>query len=371
MEHGPPARRASSTSRAAPWTGSDGTTSPRAARRSQGRSSRRAKVTGVARDGVADPRRGLSSASARPGREPTPHQLARVAQVLEPAVLVALDPGREDGLLPRAGGDLEPLELVDDRQHAGPPLALGTGGDVLPLQQEPHELLGGDGLDLAPQAVLGVGVDARQQSPRSTTARPRRRCRSAPAWRTPRPRVVPVPPGPGCGRARCAPRAPTPSPARSPRDGHAPLRRPPRRRRAPARAPARAGSHPGDGDRGRTRQRGTPPPPTGGARWHTTGRRRSSSPSVAGDRRARGASRIGQGGRTRPRSPPVGATRRRDSSRSWSSSGPRTSGAASARTRSRAAASRRPEGFGVQGRPRRSCTARVRRSSRGASSRNV
>ena len=48
--------------------------------------------------------------------------------------------------------------------HPGPPLALGAGGDVLPAQQEAHEVLGRDRLDLAAQPVLGVGVDAGQQA---------------------------------------------------------------------------------------------------------------------------------------------------------------------------------------------------------------
>ncbi len=82
-------------------------------------------------------------------------------------MLVALDARRKDGLLPGPGRDLESLELVDHGQHAGPPLALRAGGDVLPVQEETHELLGGHGLDLAPQAVLGVGVDARQQATRA------------------------------------------------------------------------------------------------------------------------------------------------------------------------------------------------------------
>ena len=129
VEHRPPcpqgvehvARRLRGRARSA-------TASPRAACRSQGRSSRRAKVTGVARDGVAEPRRAVPSASA--GRRERRPQTSSpdVAEVLEPAVLVALDPGREDGLLPGAGGDLESLELVDHGQHAGPPLALRTRG---------------------------------------------------------------------------------------------------------------------------------------------------------------------------------------------------------------------------------------------------
>jgi hypothetical protein len=36
---------------------------------------------------------------------------------------------------------------------------------VLPSQEEPHEVLGRHGLDLAPQLLLGVAVDAGQEAP--------------------------------------------------------------------------------------------------------------------------------------------------------------------------------------------------------------
>ena len=117
----------------------------------------------MARDGVAEPRRAVVLGVGGPEGQPAPHQLARQAEVFEPAVLVALDPGREDGLLPGAGGDLEALELVDDGHDPGPSLALCAGGDVLPAQEEAHEVLGGDRLDLPTQPVLGIGVDPGQQ----------------------------------------------------------------------------------------------------------------------------------------------------------------------------------------------------------------
>ena len=157
------ARRGPARARARP-----GATSPRAAARSQGRSSRNGEGhrRGPRRRGRAParrrPRRRRRAGDRRPHTSSPEWQRSSSQRCWYPSTRA----GRI-GLLPRAGGDLETLELVDDRQHAGPALALGAGGDVLPAQQEAHELLGGDGLDLAAQAVLGVGVDARQQPARA------------------------------------------------------------------------------------------------------------------------------------------------------------------------------------------------------------
>ena len=68
-------------------------------------------------------------------------------------------------MLPRSGGHLEALELVDDGQHPGAALELGAGGDVLPAEQEAHQVLGRDRLDLGAQPVAGVAVDPGEQPP--------------------------------------------------------------------------------------------------------------------------------------------------------------------------------------------------------------
>ena len=161
----PRALRASSTSLEGPCAGSAGTASPRAASRSQGRSSLSANVIGVARDGVEAPRRGLSGCSSRSHGQAAPDELARHAEILEPTSLVVLDPGREHRLLPRSGGQFETLELVDHGEHAGTSLALSSRRHVLPLQQEPHVVLRGDGFDLAAQPRLGVRMDPRKKPP--------------------------------------------------------------------------------------------------------------------------------------------------------------------------------------------------------------
>src|SRR5215469_18959612 len=43
---------------------------------------------------------------------------------------------------------------------------------MLPAQQEAHEISGGDGLDLAPAPLPGVGVDARKEPARAILLRP-------------------------------------------------------------------------------------------------------------------------------------------------------------------------------------------------------
>ncbi len=99
----------------------------------------------------------------RPQREPAPAHLAGQAQVLQPAALVIVHPGREDGLLPGPGGDLEALQLLDHGQQAGPPLQARARGHMLPTQEEPHEVLRAQGLHLPPLPALGVTVDASQE----------------------------------------------------------------------------------------------------------------------------------------------------------------------------------------------------------------
>ncbi len=66
--------------------------------------------------------------------------------------------------LPTDGRDVVALELSDRLQQAALALQLRARRDVLPAQQEAHEVLRGDRLDLGAQAVERVAVDARQQA---------------------------------------------------------------------------------------------------------------------------------------------------------------------------------------------------------------
>ncbi len=132
------------------------------------RSSRHTSARGVAGDGVAVPRWPGSSPSAAcvgPRGEPPPGHLAGQAQLVEPAGVVPGHPRRQQVALPLAGRRLDALELLDDREQAGPPLGPGPGGEVLPAGQEAH--VGGhrDRLDPAPPAGPAGGVDPDQQVP--------------------------------------------------------------------------------------------------------------------------------------------------------------------------------------------------------------
>ena len=115
----------------------------RTAASSHPRSSRGTRASGVAGDGVAAPRRTAllpPRPASRSRREPTPGHLAGEAQLVEPPRLVADHPGRQHVGLPLAGGDLEPGQLLDDREQPRPALELGPGRDVLPAGQEPDEV---------------------------------------------------------------------------------------------------------------------------------------------------------------------------------------------------------------------------------------
>ena len=111
------------------------------------------------------PRLGAASGSASRTDSRPQADLPGHAQLVQPLAAVALHSGGQDGLLPGAGRDLEALQLLDDREDAQPPFAPGAIRDVLPAQQEPHEVPGGDRLNLAPAPLPGVGVDPCQQPP--------------------------------------------------------------------------------------------------------------------------------------------------------------------------------------------------------------
>jgi len=98
-------------------------------------------------------------------REPAPGDAAVQAYLVQPLPAVSGHPGREHGLLPGPGGQLETLQLLHYGQHAAAALPPGVGGDVLPAQQEADEVAGRDRLDLAPLALPGVRVDAGQHPP--------------------------------------------------------------------------------------------------------------------------------------------------------------------------------------------------------------
>ena len=105
-------------------------------------------------------------------REPRPRDLAGEAQLVQPRGRVVLDAARRATRLPGGRRRLEALEL-DRLTHAARPSSLRPFGferrpaaaatEVLPAQQEAHVVLRRDRVDLAAQPVEGVAVDAREQ----------------------------------------------------------------------------------------------------------------------------------------------------------------------------------------------------------------
>ena len=107
-------------------------------------------------------RRLVAIALAR--RQPAPHDLAREAQLIEPLRIVAVQARRQDLALPRAGGGLEALQLLE---HAAEPVGadqLRATRDALPPQQEPHQRRRAHRLDLAAQLRERQAMDAREHA---------------------------------------------------------------------------------------------------------------------------------------------------------------------------------------------------------------
>ena len=110
------------------------------------------------------PRTGPPAARERPpGRLQTtlPEREISSSQVAG----IIRDARRQDLLFPRDSGRLEAFELLDHRQQRVATFAARIGGEVLPFEQEAHEILPLDRFDLATQPSHGVSMDAREQMP--------------------------------------------------------------------------------------------------------------------------------------------------------------------------------------------------------------
>src|ERR1700674_594440 len=102
---------------------------------------------------------------ARVALESAPGAVAREAQLVEPCGLVARDAGGQHLALPPGRGQLEALALLDHALEALRAVQLLAGLDVLPGEEEAHEIGRAHGLDLAAEPVEGAPVDAREQAP--------------------------------------------------------------------------------------------------------------------------------------------------------------------------------------------------------------
>src|SRR5262249_56541174 len=97
-------------------------------------------------------------------RQRHPRHLPRQAAVVEPRRLVAGEPRRQDLALPSPGRRLESLELGDYGIDGIRPLHARVGRDALPGQQEAQDVARRDRLDLRPQPLDRVAVNAGEQS---------------------------------------------------------------------------------------------------------------------------------------------------------------------------------------------------------------
>src|SRR5438874_11709654 len=89
-----------------------------------------------------------------------------MAQAVQPDWLVIVEPSREQLRLPGSAGGFESLQLLQNRNQSVLTGQPGVLRDVLPSQEEPHEILCGDGLEAFPAGLLRVAVHACQQAPR-------------------------------------------------------------------------------------------------------------------------------------------------------------------------------------------------------------
>src|SRR5919109_5160126 len=79
--------------------------------------------------------------------------------------LVPLHAHRQDRSFPRRAGELETVEHRNRLTEAIDPRELVGGIDVLPLEEEAHEVGWADRLDLCAQAIQRVAMDARKECP--------------------------------------------------------------------------------------------------------------------------------------------------------------------------------------------------------------
>ena len=150
------ARRAGAARRArrgsGRWPARPGSSSPRAARSSHGRSSRMASVIGVARDGVRPLRRAARSGSvSRTDSRPQQTWPDRHSSSSHSRRYPSTRAARTDRSPRPRSASSKPCSCSMTARTPNRPSRLVPVRDVLPAQQEPHEVPRGDRLDLAPR----------------------------------------------------------------------------------------------------------------------------------------------------------------------------------------------------------------------------
>src|SRR5439155_17392356 len=97
------------------------------------------------------------------GPEPAPGRLSEEREPVEPLRAVRFESGRQQILLPVAGGRLEAFELLDQGPEASLAPEPGVRVNMLMADQEAHELLRRDGGNLPAQPLERQTVDPGEQ----------------------------------------------------------------------------------------------------------------------------------------------------------------------------------------------------------------
>jgi hypothetical protein len=84
-------------------------------------------------------------------------------QQVQPRGVVFLESRGQDRSFPGGRRQFETIELRDDLAQPVDARQSGSGPDVLPIEQESHEIRRTHRLDLRAQSMQGVTMDARQQ----------------------------------------------------------------------------------------------------------------------------------------------------------------------------------------------------------------
>ena len=111
---------------------------------------------------------GPGSIRRRPGEsvaEPSPGEEAGEAGPVQERRLVIVEAGLEQVHFPGCRRRLVALELLQNQGQAHLAVQPAGGGEVLPAEEEAHELGGGDRRDPAAEPAQGQAVDAGQESP--------------------------------------------------------------------------------------------------------------------------------------------------------------------------------------------------------------
>ncbi|EXF42603.1 hypothetical protein BAY1663_04989 [Pseudomonas sp. BAY1663] len=105
------------------------------------------------------------AAGLEPAGQARPDDAPGTAQLVQPAAAVVLQPRRQQVAFPGRGGRLEAFQLLDQRGQRLTTLHPRGTRQVLPVEQETHEIGTFHRLDLPPQTPDRVTMDARQQVP--------------------------------------------------------------------------------------------------------------------------------------------------------------------------------------------------------------